>query len=392
MDRIVKKCRHGRGLKGAARRRAWQTCGCQWLISITVDAKREYVTLGADEDEAAARALELMAKHRRGTIRRAVKGTGFGVVADAWIRSVKTRPGVKHGYVQTMESRVRTLKLWWGDTQVTDIDVRLVREWLEDAAVKRAPNTVIGLYSCLRLVLGYAQDQELIGALPVPARSRVRKTKVRDDNHLGWEDCMRVIDALPAPYDAVGEVCLLTGLRVGEAVALTVDDVDVEAGVLAVRGTLSGNGVVSAPKTRHSRRAVRLSPRALDVVRAAVAQAGDDGRLFPVTSLGMTGYTMRKTLQELGLYRKGLGWHAFRHGHEALLEAAGVGIRDAAARLGHGPNFAQTMGYGWAAEAIDPVGLDETLVRLHRPATSEEGRGRLVGLRRGLASRQRSTG
>ena len=55
-----------------------------------------------------------------------------------------------------------------------------------------------------------------------------------------------------------------TGLRRGEALALRWSDVDLDAGVLRVRGTLArvdGALVVTEPKTAKSRRSVRSPPR-----------------------------------------------------------------------------------------------------------------------------------
>ena len=54
-----------------------------------------------------------------------------------------------------------------------------------------------------------------------------------------------------------------TGLRTGEALALRWQDVDLDAGMLTVRGTvgrIGGRLVVSEPKTDRSRRVVPLAP------------------------------------------------------------------------------------------------------------------------------------
>lgn len=54
-----------------------------------------------------------------------------------------------------------------------------------------------------------------------------------------------------------------TGMRRGEALALRWSDVDLNAGLLMVRGTLGrvgGRLVISEPKTDRSRRTVRVAP------------------------------------------------------------------------------------------------------------------------------------
>lgn len=64
-----------------------------------------------------------------------------------------------------------------------------------------------------------------------------------------------------------------------------------------------------------------------------------------------------------GIHRPGRGWHSLRHAHAALLNELGGSLRDAAARLGHGANTAQTMAYGWAAEHAGVDGLDDLVTR-----------------------------
>jgi integrase len=62
-----------------------------------------------------------------------------------------------------------------------------------------------------------------------------------------------------------------TGLRQGEPLGLKWDDIDLEVGTLQVRRTLTtakGGPVLSAPKTKSSRRTVKLSQTTLEALRS----------------------------------------------------------------------------------------------------------------------------
>lgn len=62
-----------------------------------------------------------------------------------------------------------------------------------------------------------------------------------------------------------------TGLRKGEALALTWEDVDLDAGTLRVRGTLArvnGELVVTEPKTPTSRRTLALTPSVVSLLKS----------------------------------------------------------------------------------------------------------------------------
>src|SRR5829696_5346060 len=71
--------------------------------------------------------------------------------------------------------------------------------------------------------------------------------------------------------EALYVLAVHTGLRQGELLGLKWGDVDLEAGTLQVRRTLTtakGGPVLSAPKTKGSRRTVKLSQTALEALRS----------------------------------------------------------------------------------------------------------------------------
>src|SRR5215204_6108085 len=71
--------------------------------------------------------------------------------------------------------------------------------------------------------------------------------------------------------EALYVLAVTTGLRQGELLGLKWDDIDLQVGTLQVRRTLTtakGGPVLSAPKTKGSRRTVRLSQTALEALRS----------------------------------------------------------------------------------------------------------------------------
>ena len=71
--------------------------------------------------------------------------------------------------------------------------------------------------------------------------------------------------------EALYILAVTTGLRQGELLGLKWDDVDLDSGTLQVRRTLTtakGGPVLSAPKTKGSRRSVKLSQTALEALRS----------------------------------------------------------------------------------------------------------------------------
>jgi integrase len=72
-------------------------------------------------------------------------------------------------------------------------------------------------------------------------------------------------------------VAIHTGLRRGELLGLKWTDVDLEAGTLAVWRSLDADGTFKTPKNRAAERALRLTARALDALKAHKVRLNAEG-------------------------------------------------------------------------------------------------------------------
>jgi hypothetical protein len=109
-------------------------------------------------------------------------------------------------------------------------------------------------------------------------------------------------------------------------------------------------------------RRIRLEP---EVVALLDRQPRGEVRIFPRRYEAAL-RAINAAMDRAGTNRPRRGWHALRHTNAALRDRALQPIRQAAAELGHGPNFVMTASYGWAAEAAEPASL-EALRQRHGP-------------------------
>lgn len=143
-----------------------------------------------------------------------------------------------------------------------------------------------------------------------------------------------------------------TGLRRGEALALRWSDVDLNAGRLSVRQTLSYVGTratFSDPKTARSRRSVPLPSETVDALRAHRSRqleerlafgpdyanldlvfARADGSAYAPATVSRT---FERLVAELALPHIGL--HGLRHGFATMAISAGVHVKVVSEILGH---------------------------------------------------------
>jgi integrase len=165
-----------------------------------------------------------------------------------------------------------------------------------------------------------------------------------------------LLDAAPDRDRALWGVMAYAGLRIGEALGLAWDVVDLDAGVLHVRQTLrdakgARAGVaLGPPKTRASVRTVPLAGPLVELLRthrrltaqarlAAPAWDATCPAVFPTlvgtwTSQSNAQRRFRKLRDQLGLPTE-VRPHTLRHSAGAALRSAGVPPLEVAAILGH---------------------------------------------------------
>ena len=154
--------------------------------------------------------------------------------------------------------------------------------------------------------------------------------------------------------EALYILAVTTGLRQGELLGLKWDDIDLEVGTLQVRRTLTtakGGPILSAPKTKSTRRTVRLSQTALEALRSHlerqlgedIDRAGDlwreNGLIFasesgsPLSRQHITARRFKPLLKRAGLPE--IRFHDLRHTCATLLLSKNVNPKVVSEMLGH---------------------------------------------------------
>ncbi|MDP9478081.1 MAG: site-specific integrase, partial [Actinomycetota bacterium] len=137
--------------------------------------------------------------------------------------------------------------------------------------------------------------------------------------------------------EALYVLAVSTGMREGELLGLKWADVDLEAGTLRVRRTLTRHGgkvALGEPKTKKSRRTVRLTPRAVESLKRDRARQageklkagplyGDQGLVFAGESGGLINPSNLRQRSFLPLLKRaelpGITFHDLRHTCASLL-------------------------------------------------------------------------
>ncbi|PZR61221.1 MAG: site-specific integrase [Chloroflexi bacterium] len=351
----------------AARRRSagegsiYQALDGRWRGAIAwtePDGRRlRRVVAGRTAAEARGKLDELRARLRTGTLEPA--GTGnLGDYLSGWVERERQRlrPSTWRQREQYTRCYLVPALGRRALVQLTPADVERMTAGL--IASGRSPQTASHARVILRRALADAQRDGLIArnvaALARPPRVTGRTIEPGRDYLTAAQLRILLSAAAVHPVGPLVTVAATTGLRQGELLGLSWDDLDAAASTLTVRRALAlawGGGMeLAEPKTGRSRRTVHLPAlasaaleRQRDLQATAREAAGtawqDRDRLIFTDAVGRPLYrtAVHRTFHELltvaGL--PSIPFHGLRHSAATALLTAGVPLRVVSDLLGH---------------------------------------------------------
>src|SRR5215212_1679324 len=167
-------------------------------------------------------------------------------------------------------------------------------------------------------------------------------------------------------YEVIIVLGATCALRVGEALALRWEDVDLAAGTLSIRHTL-WRGKLYPPKTSQSRRTLKLPNIAVEALRRHCERT--EGYLLetcngtPVAGENFWRWGWKPALRKAGL-DEGLHYHDLRHGAASLLLNQSVPLPVVSMYLGHADPSVTLRIYAHVIDGTSGIaadGMDEAL-------------------------------
>ena len=266
----------------------------------------------------------------------------FGTFAEEqWTTLVlpTLKLSTQHGYKTVL---AKHLLPYWRDWRLRDIGRQDVQQWVADRFRRKLGwQTVRNAWTLLSGILETAVEYGYLSMNPARGVKFPEKELKEAPVLFTAEDFMKLLEQLDEPYRTMARLIAVTGLRIGELLAVRWRCLDLEIGTLSVRESVY-EGKFQSPKTRKSRRTMPLGPQTIVWLREHRLRAKrteSDDLLFgnrkgqPLRESKLLRNVLQPAAERAGLGR--VTWHQFRHIHSSLLNDLRVPVKIAQEQLGH---------------------------------------------------------
>ncbi|MGG3987722.1 tyrosine-type recombinase/integrase [Bacillus smithii] len=286
---------------------------------------------------------------------------------ENWLEVYK-KPNVKPITYSVQERNVRLNILpRWGNYKLKEINRAEYQKWINELRSHYSEGTVRRIHSIMNSALNDAVHEfRILRENPVTRITIPKEKEKRKEVKFFTRDQLdKFLKAVKTPqknakyqhsiqYFALFTLMARTGLRIGEALALTWDDINFEEKTLTVNKTLvyplNSSPYISTPKSKNSVRTIKLDDISIQVLKRHKINRNEvclryENYKRPATNIVFFQHdgrwlrtnVVREYFKEV-CKRAGLpilSPHALRHTHAVHLLEAGANIKYVSERLGH---------------------------------------------------------
>jgi integrase len=289
----------------------------------------------------------------------------FRVAADLWLTTVQAAADI--GDLSPNTAQLYGLQLRnhigpaLGALRLREVTTPRVDDFLQGLRAGNGTPTAKTCRTVVSGVMGLAVRHGAVAVNPARETSRMRSKRRRAPRALTAGERSQWIAALEADQRAWRKDLpdltwwmLATGLRIGEALAVTWADVDLNAGTVAVDHKIiriKGEGLHRIRQLKAGEgRTLLLPPFAIDMLRRRRPGSGPHDPLFPSETGGWRDPSNTSRAFREARDAAGFSWvtsHVFRKTCATILDEAGLSAREVADQLGRAkPSMTQDVYLG----------------------------------------------
>jgi integrase len=271
---------------------------------------------------------------------RPIKRTTFAEFTENWKNQVIEL--LKPSTAKVMRSHLRFhLVPAFGHLRLDELDQEQVQAIVGKLAKGRSQHTVLNVLGTLASVLkmarkwGYAVAGFQQGDLVIPCAKPSKPARF-----FTAEQVRSILALATEPWYTIFALAAMTGLRPGEVLGLSIDDLDFEQRLIFVRRSAWYKHLIS-PKSSRSVATVPMPGPLAEVLTNYLASWRPNEKRLLFSNRRGNPHSENKVVQKslwpildaLSIPRCGM--HAFRHGHGSLMHSTGASLKVAQVQLRH---------------------------------------------------------
>ena len=250
------------------------------------------------------------------------------------------------------------------DYLLVNVTSRIVQNILLElpcsAEHRKNKKVLLNLFFKYCLNVGYISENPIDNVVLPKRKKNLKKVRKKQNKYLTRAEVVQYLNFLEKEEKnqrvrLIVEFMYLTGLRFGEVLALTLEDIDFGNKTLEVKHTLHTSGskaeiFLDSPKSLASYRVIGISDRVLEIIEEYLLMEKEGGFIFtkngnPFMIFSFNDF-LKRSFKRSGIQKEEdfvLTTHVFRHSHISLLAELEVPIKAIMERVGH-TNEKMTLG------------------------------------------------
>ena len=250
------------------------------------------------------------------------------------------------------------------DYLLVNVTSRIVQNILLElpcsAEHRKNKKVLLNLFFKYCLNVGYISENPIDNVVLPKRKKNLKKVRKKQNKYLTRVEVVQYLNFLEKEEKnqrvrLIVEFMYLTGLRFGEVLALTLEDIDFENKTLEVKHTLHTSGskaeiFLDSPKSLASYRVIGISDRVLEIIEEYLLMEKEGRFIFtkngnPFMIFSFNDF-LKRSFKRSGIQKEEdfvLTTHVFRHSHISLLAELEVPIKAIMERVGH-TNEKMTLG------------------------------------------------
>jgi len=281
----------------------------------------------------------------RGSVATAPKGETFADAVDAYIEGIAPHLACSTARQRRSHFRFHLLPRF-GKSALMALDVRTVQRFATELLQTNSRKTILNVLGTFFAVLDYARKCDM-HVPEVTTMASLTITSEKEDAETPYFKSAVAIDLIAAarePYKTIFALAWYTGLRAGELLALTVNDLDFGRRLILPRRQVDDSTrQLRELKTKKSKSPVAMALALEAALRKYLStwKQNPTGLLFPNRNGRprkreyVVKFGLKPVLRNMGLPTKDVGLHAFRRGLGTALSENGTSPKTVQAILRH---------------------------------------------------------